>query len=150
VDKDYKPTIGLSIYEKRYQISKYIKINFMFFDIGGLKTFADVRKDYYDLTSPDTIIFMFDFDNYSKSINKLKDFMEESFFYFGNIPNNIILVGNKIDKVHDTTKLQEKLSHIKDQYNCSYFETSAINGEGMDEIFTYLISNMDLNYELIT
>lgn len=150
VDKQYKPTIGLSIYEKKYQISKYIQINFMFFDVGGLKTFSEVRKDYYNLTSPDTIIFMFDFDNYSQSINRLKDFMEESFFYFGNIPENIILVGNKIDKVRERSNLQKKISHIQEQYNCAYFETSAINGEGMDEIFTYLISNMDLNYELVS
>jgi small GTP-binding protein len=150
IDKNYKPTIGLSIYEKKYQISKFIQINFTFFEIGGLKTFTEVRKDYYNLASPNTILFMFDFDNYATSINLLKDFMEESFFYFGKIPKHMILVGNKIDKVNETKGLQEKISHIKNQYNCAYFETSAINGEGIDEIFTYLISNMDFKYELVT
>jgi selenocysteine-specific translation elongation factor len=75
--------------------------------------------------------------------------MEESFFHFGTVPKHMVIVGNKVDKAEDKEKVQDKISHIIDQYNCAYFETSAINGEGMDEIFTHLISNMDLNYELI-
>ena len=140
---EYKPTIGLSIYKKNYQISKDLRITFLFFDLGALQTILEARKEYYKLISPQILLGMFDISQLS-SFNKLKELIEESIHYFGNRPEKVILIGNKIDKIKINNNMENHISSIKKQYNCPYFEISALNGEDSERILTYLISNLDL------
>jgi small GTP-binding protein len=143
VRTEYKPTIGLSIYKKNYQISKDLYITFLFFDIGALQTIFEARKEYYNLISPKILLCMFDISQLS-SINKLKELIEESIHYFGNRPKKVILIGNKIDKIKINNNMENHISSIRKQYNCPYFEISALDGEDSERILTYLISNLDL------
>mgnify|MGYP006277865149 CR=1 FL=1 len=142
--RKYKPTIGVSIQQKIYQISHDIQITFLFFDMGGFQTNLKVRKRYYKLVLPKILIGVFDLSQYS-SINKLKDLIEESIYFFGNKPESVILVGNKTDKGNIEKKMETHISSIKKQYDCPYFEISALKDEGIEKILTFLISSIDLN-----
>ena len=42
----YKPTIGISIIEKELQISKNYNLRLFLLDLGGIKSFAKIRKFY--------------------------------------------------------------------------------------------------------
>jgi small GTP-binding protein len=144
VDKEYKPTIGLSIYKKEYHISKYIQIKFLFFEIGGVKTFAKVKRDYYSLIIPDILIIMFDFTK-SSSTNKLNDLIEESIYYIGNKPEKMILIGNKKDLKKNLKETSKQVTSLREIHNCAYFEISSLNGNGIDEVLAYIISNININ-----
>ena len=133
--EEYSPTIGVSFVEKEFQITKEIKLIFHIYDMGGLKCFAKIRKTYYE--SAEAVIIMFDFSKF-ETANEIYDWIEEArkFTDMEEIP--YILVGNKVDLIENRTEISTKVNQIVQQYNLPYFETSALTGEGLDELFMHL------------
>ncbi len=138
--KEYKPTIGLSILEKELILTKRIKIIFRLFDMGALKNFINIRKFYYNIFKPKAVLIFFDYTRI-ETLDKINDWIDECRLYFKDKTIPFILVGNKNDlfEKRDGTKL--KAEEIANQYHCMLFETSALTGEGIDELFTYIASN---------
>ncbi len=135
----YKPTIGISIKEKSLQISKNRTLSLILFDLGGLQSFIKVRKFYYKFAQ--AVLLLFDytkpetFDQIAKWIKEAQHFVIDK-----KVP--IILIGNKIDTSTDRVDLKNRAQQLADQNNFLFFETSAITGEGIDELFTYFISDL--------
>ncbi|MEE9376706.1 MAG: GTP-binding protein [Candidatus Lokiarchaeia archaeon] len=135
----YKPTIGISINSKELQIAKNFNITLYLLDLSGLKSFVKIRRFYYKYS--DAVLVLFDYTNFS-TFERLSDWIEESKHFLKNKTTPIILIGNKIDKIRDREDIKAKAYKLAEQYNFPFFETSAITGEGIDELFTYLISNL--------
>lgn len=135
----YKPTIGISIKEKELQISRNMNLMLYLLDLSGLKSFVKIRRFYYKYSNAVLIIF-----DYTKitTFNKISDWIEESRNFIKNKSIPLILIGNKIDLVENREELKSKARQLAEQYNFPFFETSALTGEGIDELFTYLISNL--------
>jgi small GTP-binding protein len=136
---EYKPTIGISIVEKELQLMKNVNLIFKLFDFGGLKTFAKVRRHFY--RGSDAIIVIFDYSR-PDSLEKLNEWIEESIQFIDDHSVPYLIVGNKIDKVNERKNIRDKLEIFANQYNFPIFETSSLTGEGIDEIFMYLTSNI--------
>ncbi|MFX1294838.1 MAG: Rab family GTPase [Promethearchaeota archaeon] len=143
---DYKPTIGISILVKTLQITKSINLIYQIFDMSGTKSLLKVRKTYYlQLFSPlnkrrantAAVLIIFDFTN-TQTLDNSKYWIEESQKFIKDSTIPYILIGNKIDLVENRENIREKAKLIAKKYNCLYVETSAITGEGLDEIFTLL------------
>ncbi|MFW9773674.1 MAG: Rab family GTPase [Candidatus Thorarchaeota archaeon] len=139
IDEFYKPTIGISIKKKKLQISKNVNLTLYLLDLGGLKSFAKVRKFYYNYTN--AVLILFDYTK-SDTFNNISDWIEETRHYIRDNTIPIILIGNKIDLNEDRENIKLKAQNLAKQYNISFFETSAYTGEGIDELFTFLISNL--------
>lgn len=135
----YKPTIGVSIIEKKLQISKDYNLHLSLLDLGGLKSFAKIRKFYYNYSN--TVLILFDYTNI-ESFNNLSDWIEESRHFIKNKSNPIVLIGNKIDLTENREDIKNRAQALAEQYNFPFFETSSLTGEGIDELFTYLISTL--------
>ena len=135
----YKPTLGISINEKELQVSRNFNLTLYLLDLSGLKSFVKIRKFYYKYS--DAVLVLFDYTNI-RTFEKITDWIEESRHFLGNTTTPIILIGNKIDKIADREEIKSKAFKLAEQYNFPFFETSAITGEGIDELFTYLISNL--------
>ena len=135
----YKPTIGISIIEKELQISKNYNLQFFLLDLGGIKSFAKIRKFYYYYSN--AVLILFDYSRI-ETFNNIIDWIEETnqFIKDNSIP--ILLVGNKIDLAENRESIRREAQNLAEQYNFPFFETSALTGEGIDELFTYLISNL--------
>ena len=135
----YKPTIGISIIEKELQISKDYNLRLFLLDLGGIKSFAKIRKFYYDYSN--AVLILFDYSRI-ETFNNIIDWIDETnqFIKDNSIP--ILLIGNKIDLAVDRESIKHKAQDLAEQYNFPFFETSALTGEGIDELFTYLISNL--------
>lgn len=137
--QNYKPTIGISLIKKNLQISKNFTLTLVMLDLGGFKKFAKVRRFYYQYSN--TVLVLFDyskpetFDNISGWIEESRHFLKDS-----TIP--LLLIGNKIDLIENRENIKEKAQKLAEQYEATFFETSALTGEGIDELFTYLISNL--------
>jgi len=134
-DEEYNPTIGVNIVEKELQITKRMTITFFLFDFGGLKSFAKVRKNFYDDTK--AVIILFDCSK-SESFDQISEWIEEARHFIKDKSVSYILVGNKIDLVDEREPIINKASNLANQYGFQFFTTSAITGEGLDELFMFL------------
>jgi small GTP-binding protein len=136
---NYKPTIGVSIVEKEFQISRNYNLFLSFLDLSGLKNFAKIRKFYY--TYSNAILILFDYTNI-ETFNNLSNWIEESRHYTENESIPIVLIGNKIDLIENREDIRIRAQELADRYNFPFFETSSYTGEGIDELFTYIISTL--------
>jgi small GTP-binding protein len=134
----YKPTIGISLVNKELQISKNHKICLCMFDLGGLKAFAKIRSFYYQYSK--AVILMFDYSR-NETFEKINEWIEEARNFINKAAIFYILIGNKIDLMEDRISMKERAISLAEEYNFKFFETSALTGEGIDEVFTYLASN---------
>jgi small GTP-binding protein len=139
-EKNYKPTIGLSIFEKKLQITKRTNVILYIFDMGGLKSFAKIRKYYYKISNPKAIIILFDYSRI-ETLESVNEWLKEAKFFVKDNPILYVLVGNKIDLVENREEIKKKAEQIANKNNCLFFETSALTGEGIDEVFMYLAFN---------
>ena len=138
-DDNYKPTIGISIKKKKLQISKNYNILLYLLDLGGIKSFAKIRKFYYNYSS--AVLILFDYSRI-ETFNNIIDWIEETHQFIKDKSIPIVLIGNKIDLIDSRESLRRKAQNLAEQYNFPFFETSALTGQGIDELFTYLISNL--------
>lgn len=136
---NYKPTIGVSIIEKKLQISKNYHLHLSLLDLGGLKSFAKIRKFYYNYSN--AVLILFDYTKI-ETFNNLSDWIEESRHFIKNESIPIVIIGNKIDLTENREDIKVKAQNLAEQYNFPFFETSSFTGEGIDELFTYLISTL--------
>jgi small GTP-binding protein len=146
IEPTYKPTIGISILTKELQISKSVGLIFQIFDMSGLKSLAKVRRSYYNHvfssqskldTVYSVILVMFD-STKIETLENTKYWFDESRKFINDQKIPYILLANKIDLVSNREKVRSKAESIAADYNCTYIETSAVTGEGLDEIFTQL------------
>lgn len=135
----YKPTLGISINEKELQISSDFSLFLYLLDLSGLKSLVKIRKFYYKYSN--AVLIIFDYTNID-SFNNISGWIEESRHFSKNEEIPIVLIGNKIDKIENRLDIKSQASKLADQYNIPFFETSAMTGEGIDELFTFLISTL--------
>ncbi|MFX1311423.1 MAG: GTP-binding protein [Promethearchaeota archaeon] len=138
-NETYNPTIGITILEKELKISKEYNLKLYLLDLGGLKSFTKIRRYYYQYSNAVLILF-----DYSKldTLAKIPEWFEESQHFLRNKTIPHILVGNKIDLAENREDIKIKAQNLAKQYNIPFFETSALTGQGIDELFTFLISNL--------
>jgi small GTP-binding protein len=135
----YRPTLGVSINEKELQISSNFKLTLYLLDLSGLKSFAKIRKFYYNYSN--AVLLIFDYSNVN-SFNNITGWIEESTHFIRNQEIPLILIGNKIDKLGNREEIKSQAINLANQYKIPFFETSALTGEGIDELFTFIISNL--------
>ncbi|MFX1276183.1 MAG: Rab family GTPase, partial [Promethearchaeota archaeon] len=136
-EDSYKPTIGVSIVKKELQVTKNIAVTFYLFDFGGLKSFAKVRKNFYDESK--AVIILFDCSR-SETFDQIPEWIAEAQHFIKDKTVSYILVGNKIDLVEDRDNIINKATKLAVQYDYPFFITSSITGEGLDELFMYLLN----------
>ncbi len=134
-------TIGSNFFVKYVKIPN-IKDNFtlQIWDLAGQEHFKWVRHEFYK--GAKGIVYVFDLKRKKtfENIPKWKDEIEEVLKSFSSV-----LVGNKLDLIkHEkrVIKKQEAESLKKTISACTYFETSAKIGTGVEEFFLKLISHI--------
>ncbi|MHA1149681.1 MAG: GTP-binding protein [Promethearchaeota archaeon] len=132
--KEYKPTLGLSVYKKELKITKDLHITHIILDMSGMKNFARIRKEFYK--NIQTAIMVFDSSNLD-SIAEINNWFNEIEYFANNHDINYILVANKIDLVENRSIIKKSVEEIILKFS-KYFEISSYTGEGLDELFMYL------------
>jgi len=136
--KDYKSTIGASIYKMEQNFTNLnIKVRFVAWNLAGRSQFKKVRQSY--LSNAEAGILVFDLTNH-KSFEYIEKYYEEIISASPKI--SLILIGNQSDSKRQVTPLEgaqfaEKLGFI------SYIESSPENRElvsdGIRLLALYLI-----------
>ena len=137
--KDYKPTIGVAIAEKEVQISNRLKVTYALFDMAGSKGLAKIRRYFYKEIK--AVLILFDYSK-TKTLESLSEWIEEVHHFTESNSIPFILVGNKIDLMEAREDIKKRAEDMAKKFDCVFFETSAMTGEGIDELFTSLITNL--------
>jgi small GTP-binding protein len=133
---DYRTTIGLNVMSHNFEFFGN-KISLWLWDVGAQQYFKRYRKIYYRGAQAAFIVFDLtnrqSYDNIINWYDELNDFKENDL--------SIVIVGNKSDlkdqriiDYNEGATLAEVLSE-SEKAKVSYIETSALNGENIQEAF---------------
>ena len=143
--KNHLATIGIDFRTKTIPINDY-EVKLKIWDTAGEERFRNITNQYYK--GADGIILVYDLNN-KDTLTKIKDWMNQ---IHQNTSNDIglVLVGNKSDLKREIST--EESLNLSKELNIQLFETSALTGEGVNEIFEFLTKdiiskkNLDDNY----
>ena len=130
---DYQNTITVDFSTKKVKIDNKI-LKLQIWDTGGSEKFSSIRQPYYKNAACAIIVYDITNEESFKSIDK---WIEECDYCYNN--NLIIaLVGNKSDLSKDRKVSEEdgkKLKERYNKYNIEFYESSALNGYNIGNIF---------------
>jgi small GTP-binding protein len=138
-------TIGSNFFVKNIKITETNSfVTLQIWDLAGQDHFKWVRRAFY--IGAKGVVYVFDItrkDTFNHIFNWKKEVENTSGF----IPN--VLVGNKSDLVESKIISMEESNSLKHNIGaCSFNETSAKLGTGVDNIFTQLTKEMYKKYKL--
>ena len=112
-----------------------VKVNF--WDVGGDDVYVEIRNEFYKDTSGAFLVF--DVSNRS-SFENLKKWRTE-FMEFSSADEKVefVLIGNKIDS--DRIVGEDEGANLAKEWNAKYYETSALTGDNVEEMFVDLFYN---------
>ena len=142
-EEEYKVTVGLDFFTKILECENNL-IKLQIWDTAGQERYQSLTSGY--LKGVHGCIIVFDvcdkntFKQVENWIHIYRDFNQ-----FKN--QNIVLVGNKIDK--DNREIDfEEVKNFVNSNKLNYFETSAVTGKNVNESFECIVDNI-LNSDVI-
>lgn len=127
---EYLITIGIDYLSQNIQIEDK-KFLLQIWDTAGSERFSSVTKGYFSNSA--CAIIVYDITD-EKSFTSVKKWIEECKSYT-NEKTHLVLVGNKCD-LSDQRKISEEEGRaLAIENNMSFFESSALNGKNVEEIF---------------
>jgi small GTP-binding protein len=136
-------TAGLDYFTRDEKVESRI-IRLKIWDTAGQEQFKSLTRNFYK--NSDGAIVVFDVSN-RNSFDKVQEWIQ-SIYDSANENVKLILVGNKID-------LKREVSHdegkkFADSYNLGYFETSAKENIGINEMIKKLLADILSNLKKST
>ncbi|MGV9205297.1 MAG: Rab family GTPase [Promethearchaeia archaeon] len=142
-EKKYLPTVGVNIVKKKLDMEigdekpSKMEVNLMLWDVAGQPQFYMLHKPYFN--GADGILLVFDVTR-SSTFSNVKNWYKTAVKYgLSRIPR--LLVGNKIDLKEERKIIRPMATHLGEELNAPYYETSAKTGHNVDKIF-YKISEL--------
>ncbi len=132
--KSYLPTIGVNVSVKKVLIDDKV-VSLSFFDVAGQQEFRLMRRSFYQ--GVDGALIIFDVTN-RDSFQNLEHWISDVGQEFPTKVPRGFVVGNKIDRESDRVITKEDGMKIAQKYGLNYVETSAKNGENVNDTFLKL------------
>ncbi|MFX0100059.1 MAG: Rab family GTPase [Candidatus Hodarchaeota archaeon] len=137
---DYKLTIGVDILTKDVTLSNGEICTLSIWDIGGQKRFEFIRTTFYKGASGALMVFdLTRADTYTEVTSK---WFDEVARYCPAMP--VVLIGNKADLIEKLGRVMDpaQAQAWVDQINSIYIETSALEGQNVDDAFLEISERM--------
>ena len=131
-EEKYLPTVGVNIVKEPIELKeRNATINLMFWDVAGQPQFYMLHRPYFN--GADGMILVFDITR-SSTFSNINNWYNSSVKYgLSGIPR--ILIGNKVDLKDERKIILPMAEHLSEKLNAPYFETSALTGETVKEVF---------------
>ena len=136
---EYTCTIGVDFFMKTINIrDKSIKLQL--WDTAGTQKFKSITTGYYRGANAAFVVF----DLTSKSsFDSVSDWIENYYKYSNpDSEKHVILIGNKSDLKENREVTQEQIDNFTLNNKIKYFETSAKNGENIEECFYFIAEKL--------
>jgi small GTP-binding protein len=131
--KNHLATIGIDFKTKTVNI-KNKEIKLKIWDTAGEDRFRNITQQYYK--GADGIVLVYDVTD-EASYDKIKDWMDQIISNTTRDNIGLVLLGNKCD-FEERAITEEQGKKLAEELKISYFETSALNGQGINEAFEQL------------
>lgn len=134
---NYLATVGLDFFTKdEYFNNKIVRIKI--WDTAGQERYKALTQGFF--RNAHGILIVFDVTN-SETFDNLKYWVQSIHTHLGEKGNvKVIIIGNKIDLPREVKK--EDAEKYAEENGYKYFETSALNGEGIEESIKYLVQQV--------
>jgi len=136
---EYTCTIGVDFFMKTINIrDKSIKLQL--WDTAGTEKFKSITTGYYRGANAAFVVF----DLTSKpSFDSVSEWIENYYKYSNpDSEKHVVLIGNKSDLKENREITQEQIDSFVMNNKIKYFETSAKNGENIDECFYFIAEKL--------
>jgi small GTP-binding protein len=131
--KNRLATIGIDFKTKNLIINNQ-EIKLKIWDTAGQERFRNITTQYYK--GADGIVLVYDVTD-EASYEKIKDWMDQIVANTQEGEIGLVLLGNKCDMEPRAVSEEQGIKMAED-LKISYFETSALNGQGIKEAFEQL------------
>ena len=131
------PTTGASFLTKKITINSQ-EYNLMIWDVAGQQRFRGLAPIYY--RNARIVYIVFDITNLN-SYRNTASWLHELEQNGHDNDMSIFLVGNKCDLEGERVVFEEMLEAVRRASGILYYETSAITGNGINELFQQSLSN---------
>ena len=135
--KNHLATIGIDFKTKTLTINNQ-EIKLKIWDTAGQERFRNITTQYYK--GADGIVLVYDVTEES-SYEKIKDWMAQILSNTQRDEIGLVLLGNKCD-MEPRTVTEEQGNKMAEELEISYFETSALTGQGIREAFEQLTKDI--------
>ncbi|KAI8910984.1 P-loop containing nucleoside triphosphate hydrolase protein [Gorgonomyces haynaldii] len=133
---EYVATIGIDYGVKSYVSRTHEDVKVNFWDIAGDQVFFEIRNEFYKDTHGAFLVFDVtnrqSFNNLPVWISEMKEFTNRS--------PALVIVGNKIDQARREVSFEEGMT-MAASLGAKYYETSALDGTGVQEFFVSLFED---------
>ncbi|NHJ01389.1 MAG: GTP-binding protein [Candidatus Heimdallarchaeota archaeon] len=127
---NYITTVGSNFLLKKVQLDKNTRMTMQLWDISGQDSFRTIRAQYYLHSHGGILVFDLTRKSTFTELNKWHtDFIKKA----GKVP--LLVFGNKMDLINQRETSSQEGSAIANEFDSSYFETSALNGTGVEDAF---------------
>ena len=113
-------------------------IRIQIWDTAGQEAFRAITRSYYKNSA--CAIIVYDITN-KKSFENIKEWLTECKDSCSK-DIQIVIVGNKSDLEQKREVSQEEGRAFSEENNVAFFETSALNGEGINEVFQFCVKEI--------
>ena len=136
---DYTCTIGVDFFMKSMKIDdKLIKLQL--WDTAGTEKFKSITTGYY--RGANAAFIVFDLTS-RKSFESVSEWIENYYKYSNpDYERHVILIGNKSDLKNERIITENEIDDFVKLNKIKYFETSAKNGENIDECFLFIAEKL--------
>ena len=131
--KNHLATIGIDFKTKTLNINNQ-EFKLKIWDTAGQERFRNITTQYYK--GADGIVLIYDVTD-DASYEKIRDWMEQILSNTKREDIGLVLLGNKCD-MEPRAVTEEQGNKMAEELKVSYFETSALTGQGINEAFNEL------------
>ena len=131
--KNHLATIGIDFKTKTLNINNQ-EIKLKIWDTAGQERFRNITTQYYK--GADGIVLVYDVTDES-SYEKIRDWMEQILSNTQQEEIGLVLLGNKCD-MEPRVVTEDMGKKMAEELKISYYETSALTGQGIREAFEEL------------
>ena len=131
--KNHLATIGIDFKTKTLTINNQ-EIKLKIWDTAGQERFRNITTQYYK--GADGIVLVYDVTD-DASYEKIRDWMDQILSNTQKDDIGLVLLGNKCD-MEPRSVTEEQGNKLAEELKISYFETSALTGQGIKEAFEQL------------
>ena len=132
---EYIPTVGVNITKEKVMVNnemgKETEVSLMIWDIAGQPQFYMLHRPYFN--GADGMMLVYDVTR-SSSFSNVNNWYSTSVKHgLSGVPR--VLIGNKIDLKDEKKIILPMAEHLSQKLNAPFFETSALTGENVSNIF---------------
>ena len=131
-EEKYISTVGTNIVKQSIELEEEnATVNLMFWDVAGQPQFYMLHRPYFN--GADGVILVFDMTR-SSTFSNVNNWWNTCVKYgLSGVPR--ILIGNKVDLKDERKIILPMAEHLSEKFSAPYYETSALTGETVKEIF---------------